>query len=94
MVTTVNIGSLIVSTPDVCEGRPRINKKRFSVAQIATLTKEGLSPQQIVSEYSFLTLAEVHAALAYYYANQEQIEQYLQEETAEYQQLLAQYKSI
>ena len=48
--------------------------------------KEGLSPQQIVSEYSFLTLAEVHAALAYYYANQEQIEQYLVEEEVEYQQ--------
>lgn len=94
MVTTVNIGSLIVSTPGICEGRPRINQKRFSVVQIATLTKEGLSPQQIVSEHNFLTLAEVHAALAYYYANQEQIEQYLAEEMAEYQQSLAQYQSI
>ncbi len=65
MVTTVNIGSLIVSTPDICNGCPRINQKRFSVAQIASLTKEGLTPQQIIDEYSFLTLAEVHAALAY-----------------------------
>ncbi len=88
MVTTVDIGTLIVSTPDVCQGRPRITEKRFSVEQIATLTKEGLSPQQILQEYSFLTLAEVHAALAYYYSNQEQIEQYLAEETAEYQRLL------
>ncbi len=86
MITTINIGSLIVSTPDICNGRPRINHKRFSVAQIATLTKEGLTPQQIIDEYSFLTLAEVHAALAYYYANQEQIEQYLVEEEVEYQQ--------
>jgi uncharacterized protein (DUF433 family) len=87
MVTTVNIGTLIVSTPDVCEGRPRITGKRFSVEQIITLTKEGLSPQQILREYDFLTLAEVHAALAYYYANQEQIEQYLADKIAEYQQL-------
>lgn len=93
MVTTVDIGTLIVSTPDVCEGRPRITGKRFSVEQIATLTKEGLSPQQILHEYDFLTLAEVHAALAHYYANQEQIDQYLVEEAAEYQQLLAQYKT-
>ncbi|MEN9520462.1 MAG: hypothetical protein RLZZ381_3050 [Cyanobacteriota bacterium] len=90
MVTTVNIGTLIVSTPDVCEGRPRITGKRFSVEQIITLTKEGLSPQQILREYDFLTLAEVHAALAYYYANQEQIEQYLADEIAEYQQLSVQ----
>ena len=94
MVTTVNIGSLIVATSDVFAGRPRINNKRFSVAQIAALTKEGLSPQKIVSEYNSLTLAEVHAALAYYYANPEQIEQYLEEDMAEYQKLLAQYKSI
>jgi uncharacterized protein (DUF433 family) len=93
MVTTVDIGTLIVSTPDVCEGRPRITGKRFSVEQIATLTKEGLSPQQILREYDFLTLAEVHAALAHYYANQEQIEQYLAGEKAEYQQLSAQYKT-
>lgn len=86
MVTTVNIGSLIVSTPDICNGCPRINQKRFSVAQIATLTKEGLNPEQIVDEYSFLNLAEVHAALAYYYANQKQIEQYLAEEEVKYQQ--------
>lgn len=78
---------MIVSTPDVCQGRPRITEKRFSVEQIAILTKEGLSPQQILQEYSFLTLAEVHAALAYYYSNQEQIEQYLVEETSKYQRL-------
>jgi uncharacterized protein (DUF433 family) len=93
MVTNVDIGTLIVSTPDVCEGRPRITGKRFSVEQIATLTKEGLSPQQILCEYDFLTLAEVHAALAYYYANQEQIEQYLVDEIAEYQQLSVQYQT-
>jgi uncharacterized protein (DUF433 family) len=93
MVTSVDIGTLIVSTPDVCEGRPRITGKRFSVEQIATLTKEGLSPQQILREYDFLTLAEVHAALAYYYANQEQIEQYLADEIAEYQQLSVQYQT-
>ena len=77
---TIDIGTFIVSTPDVCAGRPRINGKRFSVEQIATLSKEGLSPQQIKDEYDFLSLAEIHAALAYYYANQEQIEQYLAED--------------
>jgi uncharacterized protein (DUF433 family) len=93
MTITIDIGKLIVSTPNICAGRPRITGKRFSVEQIAALTKEGLSPQQITEEYDFLTLAEVHAALAYYYANQEQIEQFLVEDQAEYQQLLAASKT-
>ena len=87
MVTTINIGTLIVSTQDVCSGRPTIAGKRFSVEQIAALTKEGLSPQNIKDEYDFLTLAEIHAALAYYYANLEQIENYLVKDLEEYRQL-------
>lgn len=91
MATSVDIGTLIVSTPGTCGGRPRIAGKRFSVEQVAALNKEGLNPQQILEEYDFLTLAEVHAALAYYYANQAEIEQYLADEQAEYQHLLAEY---
>lgn len=89
MATVVDIGKLIVSSPDICGGRPRIAGKRFSVEQIAILTKEGLSPQEILQEYDFLNLAEVHAAFAYYYANQEEIEEYLALEKVEYQKLLA-----
>jgi uncharacterized protein (DUF433 family) len=33
----------------------------------------GKSPDEIVSEYPFLTLAQVHSALAYYYDNAEEI---------------------
>jgi Protein of unknown function (DUF433) len=33
-----------------------------------------MSPDQIVSEYPSLTLAEVNAALAYYYENRERID--------------------
>lgn len=92
MTSTINIGTLILSTPDICGGRPRIAGKRFSVEQIASLNKEGLSPQEILQEYDFLTLAEIHAALAYYYANQEEIEKYLAEEKTEYERLLAESK--
>ena len=60
-----------------------------AVQQIAVLAKQGLTPQEIAQEYQNLSLAEVHAALAYYYANQEEIEGYLAEEKAEYERLLA-----
>ena len=93
MVTTIDIGTLIVSTPDICSGHPTIAGKRFSVEQIAALTKEGLTPQSIREEYDFLTLAEVHAALAYYYANLEQIESYLASDLEEYQQRSRQDKN-
>jgi uncharacterized protein (DUF433 family) len=33
----------------------------------------GKSPDEIVSEYPFLSLAQVHSALAYYYDNAEEI---------------------
>ena len=91
MTTTVDIGTLIISTPNISGGRPRIAGKRFSVEQIVSLTKEGLNPKEIKGEYDFLELAEIHAALAYYYANQKQIEQYLAENESEYQQLLTQF---
>lgn len=89
MITTVDIGTLIVRTPGVCGGRPRIAGRRLSVQQIAVLSKQGLNPQEIAQEYEGLTLAQVHAALAYYYANTEEIEAYLAAEKAEYERLLA-----
>lgn len=87
MKSTIDISSLIVPAPESYAGRPQISGKELFVEQIATLSKEGLSAQQIKEEYSCVTLAEVHAALAYYYANYEQIEDFLAEETATYQQL-------
>ncbi len=89
MTTIVDIGTFIVKTNDICGGRPRIAGRRLSVQQISVLAKQGLTPQEIAQEYQNLSLAEVHAALAYYYANQEEIEGYLAEEKAEYERLLA-----
>jgi hypothetical protein len=34
----------------------------------------GMTPEEIALEYPHLTLAQVHAALAYYHANREEIE--------------------
>jgi len=43
----------------------------------------GLAPEDIALEYPHLTLAQVHAALAYYHANREEIEaDIVQEEQA------------
>jgi uncharacterized protein (DUF433 family) len=65
----------IVSTPGICGGRPRIDGHRIQVEDIAIWHERmGMSPDEIVSEYPSITLADVHAALAYYYENRERID--------------------
>ncbi len=81
MVAIVDIGSLIVKTPDIAGNRPCVAGTRMTVQSIVMDFQAGLSPQDIVTEYPFLSLAQVYAALAYYYANQEAME----EEIAAYQ---------
>ena len=61
-------------TPDVAGGKPRVAGHRITVQNIAIWHKwRGWSVEEIASEYS-LTLAEVHAALAFYYARQGEID--------------------
>jgi uncharacterized protein (DUF433 family) len=65
----------IVSTPDICGGRPRIDGHRIQVEDIAIWHERmGMSPDEIVSEYPSITLADVHAALAYYHENRARID--------------------
>jgi uncharacterized protein (DUF433 family) len=71
MVAIVDIGTLIVRTPQVTGGRPCIVGTRMAVQNIVMDSQAGLSPEDIVAEYPHLSLAQVYAALAYYYANQE-----------------------
>src|SRR4051812_24521092 len=66
----------IVSTPGVCGGRPRIDGHRITVEDIAIWhDRMGNSPDEIVSGHPSITLADVYAALAYYYENRECIDQ-------------------
>jgi uncharacterized protein (DUF433 family) len=67
MPVLLDIGSMIESTPRVLGGRPRIAGTRTSVQCIATESQTGNSPEEIVAERPHLTLAQVHAALAYYW---------------------------
>ena len=55
--------------------------------------KLGLTPEQIVTEVGHVTLAQVHAALAYYHANQEAIESAIAADKAEAERLAAQHPS-
>jgi len=65
----------IVSTPGTCGGRARIDGHRITVEDVAIWHERmGMSPDEIVSAYPSITLADVHAALAYYYENRDRID--------------------
>ena len=60
-----------------------------SVQRIAGWYKLGLSPEEIAENFGHLSLAQVHAALAYYHSNRDEIEAYLCDEDAADTQLHA-----
>ena len=82
-----DIGRLIIRTPGIRGGRPRIAGTGVSVQRIVGWYKLGLSPEEIADEYGHLSLAQVYAALAYYHANREEIESALAAEEAEAERL-------
>jgi uncharacterized protein (DUF433 family) len=64
----------IVKETGYCGGKAAIDNTRVRVNNVAWLAKQGLTPQQILEHYPDLTLAQVHAALAYYYDHRGEIE--------------------
>jgi uncharacterized protein (DUF433 family) len=87
MATVREIGSLIDRRADVRGDRPILAGTGVSVHRVVGWYKLGLSPEEIAENFGHLTLAQVHAALAYYHANREEIEAYLREEEAEAERL-------
>ena len=73
-VATIDIGNLIVQDPEVRGGRPRIADSGVTVQRIVSWYTLGLNPEEIADRMGHLSLAQVHAALAYYYANRAEIE--------------------
>ncbi len=73
----------IARTPGVCGGRARIAGHRVRVLDIAAWSEhQGMSPDEIVSNLPSLTLADVHAALAYYFDHLEEIQEEMRTEKA------------
>jgi uncharacterized protein (DUF433 family) len=84
---SIEIGSLLTRSPGVRGGRPCVAGTRTTVHRIAAWYKMGESPEEIAREYPHLTLAGVYAALAYYHANQAEIEAELAADAAEEEQI-------
>jgi len=90
---SITLSAILSQTSDVCRGRMRIDGTRISVQRIATLYKQGQSPEEILQTYPQLSLAQVYAALAYYHANRAEVESELAAEDAQYDDLKRQSES-
>lgn len=78
-MATKSLDQRIVRTPDICGGKPRIAGHRITVQNIAIWhDRLGWSADEIASEYD-LELADIYAALAYYFAHREEIDQSIRE---------------
>ena len=89
MTLTVNIGHLINSDPYIHGGVPLIAGTGVTVRRIAIWHNLGYSIEEIAREIGFLSIAQVYAALTYYYANTEDIDADIAADEAEYDRLLA-----
>jgi uncharacterized protein (DUF433 family) len=73
----------IQSQPEVCGGKPCITGTRIRVQDVYVWHElDGLSADEIVSRYPQVTLADVYAALSYYWDHRDEIQRQMHEESA------------
>src|SRR4051795_10680087 len=74
MMDTEVVYGHITRIPGICGGRPCILGQRIRVQDIAVEHEwQALTPEEICHQHPGLTLAEVHAALTYYYDHRDEI---------------------
>lgn len=78
-MATRTLDQHIEISPGIAGGKPRIAGHRITVQNIAIWHERlGMSTDEIASEYN-LTLADIHAALAYYFDHRVEIDRSIQE---------------
>jgi uncharacterized protein (DUF433 family) len=78
----------IEKKPGVCGGKACVAGTRIRVQDIYVWHElQGQSPDEIVTNFPQLTLADVHAALAYYWDNSQEIQHEMARAEALVQQL-------
>jgi uncharacterized protein (DUF433 family) len=77
--TAIDVIGHIVRTPGVVGGKPRIAGGRIRVMDVVVWYElQGQSVAEILDEFPQLSAADVHAALAYYHDNREEIDEALE----------------
>lgn len=84
----------ITRTPGVCGGKACIAGSRIRVQDVYVWHElQGKSPDEIVSSFPQLTLADVYAALAYFWDHRDEILREMREQEELFEQMKAQHPS-
>ncbi len=84
----------IVKTPDTCSGLARIEGTRITVNVIVReVVRLRWTPEEVLMAHPNLTLAQIHAALAYYFDHAEGVEASLNESDELEKELRSQFPS-
>jgi uncharacterized protein (DUF433 family) len=70
----------------------RIKPTRVNLENVVYAAMRGETPSQIVRGFPSLTLEKVHATLAYYYRNQQQVDAYMRDQEAAYDEAKRQHE--
>jgi len=74
----------IVIQEGYCGGSPIIAGTKFPVRSVVNyVLKQGMTPEELLKEFTHLTLAQIYDALSYYYDHKTEIEHELSENTEE-----------
>jgi uncharacterized protein (DUF433 family) len=91
MATLTDISTLITTDPSLHSGRPIIAGTGTSVRRIAGLYNQGNNAEEIARRLSHLTITQIYAALTYYHANRDEIDEDIAAEQIAYEQLAKQH---
>jgi uncharacterized protein (DUF433 family) len=84
----------ITRTPGICGGKPCIAGSRIRVQDVYVWhERQGQGPDEIVSRFPQITLADVYAALAYFWDHREEILREMDEQDRVVEQAKARYPS-
>ena len=76
----------IVQDEDICDGQPRIAGSRVKVEQVAFEHRCLFhNPAEICQAHPGLTLAQVHAALSYYYDHRQEVDKVMRQSDKYYE---------
>ena len=88
MVATIHSIDLVVSDPKIRGGRPIIAGTTLRISDIAAWhTFGGQTPEELAVGFK-LTMAQVYAALSYYYAHKTEIDEEIRSNAAEAEKLI------
>ncbi len=87
-VGSSSTGPHIVATPDACGGKPRIDGTRIRVLDIYIWHElQRKSPDEIVNDFPQISMADVYAALAYFWDHRDEVRADYEQERREFESL-------